>query len=97
MDRLREKQYISLTLQGRHINYMRSCIHKDLLPINCDGMRVKNSVKFQKNQHETVRRVALTRYLLHIHFNSVRHKKKSLSYKCSVRCKKKSKLKMRKK
>ena len=34
-------------------------------------------VKFQKDQPETVKGVALTRYLLHMHFNSVRGKKKS--------------------
>ena len=37
---------------------------------------IKTCVKFQKDQPETVKGVALTRYLLHIHFNSVRGKKK---------------------
>ena len=38
---------------------------------------IKTCVTFQKGQPKTVRRVALTRYLLHMHFNSVRDKKKS--------------------
>ena len=36
---------------------------------------IKTFVKFQKDQPKTVREVALTRYLLHMHFNSVRDKK----------------------
>ena len=38
---------------------------------------IKICVKFQKDQPKTVRGVVLTRYLLHMHFNSVRDKKKS--------------------
>ena len=38
---------------------------------------IKTCVKFQKGQPKTVRGVALTRYLLHMHFNSVRDNKKS--------------------
>ena len=38
---------------------------------------MKTCVKFQKDQPKTVRGVALTRYLLHMHFNSVRDNKKS--------------------
>ena len=37
---------------------------------------IKICVKFQKGQPKTVRGVALTRYLIHMHFNSVRGKKK---------------------
>ena len=33
---------------------------------------IKTCVKFQKDQPKAVRGVALTRYLLHMHFNSVR-------------------------
>ena len=45
---------------------------------------IKTCVKFQKDQPKTVRGVVLTKYLLHMLFNSVRGKKK------------KSKLKMQK-
>ena len=38
---------------------------------------VLKHVKFQKDQPETVKGVALTRYLLHMYFNSVIGKKKS--------------------
>ena len=38
---------------------------------------IKTCVKLQKDQPKTVRGVALERYLLHMHFNSVRGKKKS--------------------
>ena len=37
---------------------------------------IKTCLKFQKDQPETVKGVALTKYLLHMHFNSVRGKKK---------------------
>ena len=37
---------------------------------------IKTCVKFQKDQPKTVRGVALTRYLLHMHFNRVGDKKK---------------------
>ena len=44
---------------------------------------IKTCVKSQKGQPKTVSGVALTRYLNHMHFNSVRDKKKkSLSKKC---------------
>ena len=41
-------------------------------------MHIKTCVNFQKDRPKTVRGVALTRYLIHMHFNSVRGKKKSL-------------------
>ena len=50
---------------------------------------IKTYVKFQKDQPKTVSGVVLTRYLLHMHFNSVRVKKKSLSKKCKNIVKKK--------
>ena len=38
----------------------------------------KTFVKIQKDQPKTVRGFALTRYLLHMHIDSVRGKKKSV-------------------
>ena len=38
---------------------------------------IKTCVKFQKEQPETVKGIVLTRYLIHMHINSVRDKKKS--------------------
>ena len=42
---------------------------------------IKTCVKFQKDQAKTVRGVALTRYLINMHFNSVRGKKKKVKVK----------------
>ena len=38
---------------------------------------IKTCVKVQKVQFKTVSGVALTRFLIHMHFNSVRDKKKA--------------------
>ena len=37
---------------------------------------IETWIKFQKDQPKTVRGVVLTKYLLHMHFNSARDKKK---------------------
>ena len=36
---------------------------------------INTCVKFQKDQPETVKGVALTRHLLHMHFNNIKGKK----------------------
>ena len=67
-DRLREKQYVL----GVGVNHMHIFLQS----------YIKTCEKFQKCQHKTVRGVAFTRYLIHMHFNSVRVIIQNLSYKC---------------